>query len=108
MTCSAHVEVDASAVGLIVDDPDGQVNGVDANGDASEDHEDAGQEEDEDEEHRVPLHRDPVLDEEREDVRELWSSAGPAGLLLVIFVAVEKRILDRNSYLYHLHRGSLL
>ena len=90
MTCSAHVEVDASAVGLIVDDPDGQVNGVDANGDAGEDHEDAGQEEDEDEEDRVPLHRDPVLDEEREDVREFWSVASPAWRILLIVIAVEK------------------
>ena len=90
MTCSAHVEVDASAVGLIVDDPDGQVNGVDANGDASEDHEDAGQEEDEDEENRVPLHRDPVLDEERKDVRELWSRTGPTWLLFLIVIAEEK------------------
>ena len=90
MTCSAHVEVDASAVGLIVDDPDGQVNGVDANGDARQDHEYAWQEEDEDEEDWVPLHRDPVLDEEREDVRELWSRTSPAWLLLLIVIAEEK------------------
>ena len=42
--------------------------GLKADGEASDDHEDAWQEEDEDEEDRAPFHRDPVLDEEGEDV----------------------------------------
>ena len=63
-----HIEVDSSAIGLIVDNSNWQVNRVDPDGDAGEDHEDAGQEEDEDEENWVPLHRDPVLDEEGKDV----------------------------------------
>ena len=52
--------------------------GLKADGEASDDHEDAWQEEDEDEEDRAPFHRDPVLDEEGEDVREFWNCAGPA------------------------------
>ena len=75
---STYIEIHAGAIGLKVDDPNGQVDRVDADGDARQDHEYARQEEDEDEEDWVPLHRDPVLDEEGEDVREFWSCAGPA------------------------------
>ena len=85
-----HIEVDSSAIGLIVDDSNWQVNRVDPDGDAGEDHEDAGQEEDEDEEDRVPLHCDPVLDEEGEDVWQFRSITGPAWLILFIVIAVEK------------------
>ena len=42
--------------------------GLKANGEAGDDHEDAGEEEDEDEEDRAALHSDPVLDQESEDV----------------------------------------
>ena len=45
-----------------------QPNGLETNSEAGDDHEDAGEEEDEDEEDRAPFHRDPVLDEEGEDV----------------------------------------
>ena len=41
---------------------------LEANGETSDDHEDAGQEEDEDEEDGAALHRDPVLDKKGEDV----------------------------------------
>ena len=51
--------------------------GLKANGEASDDHEDAGEEEDEDEEDGAALHCDPVLDEKGEDVREFWNCAGP-------------------------------
>ena len=41
---------------------------LEANGETSDDHEDAGQEEDKDEEDGAAFHCDPVLDEEGEDV----------------------------------------
>ena len=75
---STYIEIHARAIGLKVDDPNRQVDRVDADRDARQDHEYAWQEEDENEEDRVPLHRDPVLDEEGEDVREFWNCAGPA------------------------------
>ena len=67
-----HIKVDAIAVGLIVDHTDGQVDRVDPDGDAGEGHDDAGQEEDEEEQHGASLHRDPVLDDESKDVGEAW------------------------------------
>ena len=45
-----------------------QPSGLETNSEAGDDHEDAGQEEDEDEQDRAALHSDPVLDQEGEDV----------------------------------------
>ena len=52
--------------------------GVEADGDAGEEHEDAGHKEDEDEEDGATLHRDPVLDEESQDVGEGGQARGRA------------------------------
>ena len=71
--------------------------GLKADGEASDDHEDAWQEEDEDEEDGAALHRDPVLDEEGEDV----SGGGqrhphlPPALLLLLLVRQVKSQLFR-------------
>ena len=69
----AHTKADTGAVGLEVENTKGQVDRVDPDGDASEGHDDAGQEEDEDEQHRASPHRDPVLDGQGRDVGELWN-----------------------------------
>ena len=53
---------------MIFLNPHRKPSGLETNGEASDDHEDAGQEEDEDEEDGTALHRDPVLDEEGKDV----------------------------------------
>ena len=101
---STYIEIHARAIGLKVDDPNRQVDRVDADWDARQDHEYARQEKDEDEKDWVPLHRDPVLDEKGEDVGEFWNCAGPVWNLLVIFIPGWKSCLwlELHCWIYWL------
>ena len=86
----AHIKVDAIAVGLIVEHADGQVDRVYPDGDAGEGRDDAGQEEDEEEEHRASLHRDPVLDDESKDVGDWRGLEENSSSLLLIVITVNE------------------